>query len=67
MSVRISSSVAPPAAVRTMKPPGKRRALRRTKRVTRTIFRAVDFARDADVVDRRHVDKEAAQAERRGW
>src|SRR2546430_17230048 len=28
---------------------------------TRTIFRAGDFARDADVVNRRHVDKEAAR------
>ena len=28
---------------------------------TRTIFRAGDFARDADVVNRRHVDEEAAR------
>ena len=28
---------------------------------TRTIFRAVNFPRDADVVNRRHVDEEAAR------
>src|SRR2546429_2726350 len=28
---------------------------------TRTIFRAVNFPRNADVINRRHVDKEAAR------
>src|SRR6266481_1481785 len=46
MSVRISSSVAPPAAVRTTKP--------------RTIFRGDDFARNAGVMNRRHVDQKTA-------
>ncbi len=61
MSARISSSVASPAAVRTMKPPGYALPASLTSRAqARAIFGAHDFARHAGVMHGRHVDQEAA-------
>ena len=60
-SARISSSGAPSAAVRTMKPPGKVPLASRDQAAqARTLFGGADAARDADVIDRGHVDQEAA-------
>ncbi len=62
MSVRISSSVAPPAAVRTMKPPGIAAARFANQAAeSRAIVGAGDFARNADVIDGRHVNQETAR------
>ena len=62
MSARRSSSLAPSAAVRTMKPPEAVRPLADQNALQPlALFVGRDLARDADVVDRRHVDQEASR------